>query len=86
MTHSSPPTTRLGPWRPPLASWRSPPRSRTCPLFAPRPDLRPLTRPPRSGEKLTKKVLKLVKKAAKAKCVFRGVKEVTKAMRTGKTG
>ena len=38
---------------------------------------------PLAVEKLTKKVHKLVKKAGKAKCIKRGVKEVVKAVRKG---
>eukprot|EP00164_Ancoracysta_twista_P004122 GFYU01005537.1.p1 GENE.GFYU01005537.1~~GFYU01005537.1.p1 ORF type:complete len:147 (-),score=61.93 GFYU01005537.1:403-843(-) len=41
---------------------------------------------PLAGKKLTKKTLKLVKKAAKAKAVRRGVKEVQKALRKGEKG
>ena len=41
---------------------------------------------PLAGEKLTKKLLKLVKKSAKAKHVKRGVKEVVKAIRKKQKG
>jgi len=41
---------------------------------------------PLAGEKLTKKLLKLVKNAATAKSLRRGVKEVQKALRKGETG
>jgi len=41
---------------------------------------------PLANAKLTRKCLKLVKKAAKAKSVRRGVKEVVKAMRKGEKG
>lgn len=41
---------------------------------------------PLADEKLTKKVLKVVKKAAKQKYIRRGVKEVVKALRKDKKG
>jgi H/ACA ribonucleoprotein complex subunit 2 len=41
---------------------------------------------PLAGEKLHKKLLKLVKKAAKDKCLKRGVKEVVKAIRKNTKG
>jgi len=41
---------------------------------------------PLAGKKLTKKVYKLVKKAAKAKQIKRGVKEVVKSLRKGAKG
>jgi H/ACA ribonucleoprotein complex subunit 2 len=41
---------------------------------------------PLAGKKLTKKLHKLVKKAAKAKLVKRGVKEVVKALKKGNKG
>ena len=41
---------------------------------------------PLAGEKMTKKILKLVKKAGKAKSVRRGVKEVQKALKKGANG
>ena len=41
---------------------------------------------PLAGEKMTKKLLKLVKKAGKAKSVRRGVKEVQKALKKGASG
>ena len=41
---------------------------------------------PLAGEKMTKKLYKLVKKAAKAKVIKRGVKEVVKSVRKGGKG
>lgn len=41
---------------------------------------------PLASRKSTKKLHKLVKKAAQAKCVRRGVKEVVKALRKGEKG
>ena len=41
---------------------------------------------PLAGKKLCKKVFKLVKKAAKSKCIRRGVKEVVKSIRKGEKG
>ncbi len=41
---------------------------------------------PLASEKLTKRALKVVKKAAKGKLVHRGVKEVQKALRKNKKG
>ncbi|KAJ4462345.1 putative ribosomal protein L7Ae/L30e/S12e/Gadd4 [Paratrimastix pyriformis] len=41
---------------------------------------------PLAGEKLTKKLLKVVTKTAKDKLLRRGVKEVVKSIRTGKKG
>ncbi|KAK8801179.1 hypothetical protein WA158_007010 [Blastocystis sp. Blastoise] len=41
---------------------------------------------PLAGKKLTKKVFKIVKKAAKSKCLRRGVKEVIKSIRKGEKG
>ena len=41
---------------------------------------------PLAGKKLAKKALKTVKKAAKAKMIRRGVKEVVKALKKGDQG
>ena len=41
---------------------------------------------PLAGRKLTKKLLRLVKKASKTKSLRRGVKEVVKAIRKGEKG
>ncbi|KAK8805285.1 hypothetical protein WA588_000225 [Blastocystis sp. NMH] len=41
---------------------------------------------PLAGKSLEKKVLKVVKKAAKAKCTRRGVKEVVKSIRKNEKG
>ncbi|KAL5723420.1 hypothetical protein ACHQM5_006824 [Ranunculus cassubicifolius] len=41
---------------------------------------------PLAGKKLSKKTLKLVRKAAESKCLKRGVKEVVKSIRRGNKG
>jgi H/ACA ribonucleoprotein complex subunit 2 len=41
---------------------------------------------PLAGKKLSKKTLKLVKRAAENKCIKRGVKEVVKSIRRGQKG
>ncbi|CAI8583607.1 unnamed protein product [Vicia faba] len=41
---------------------------------------------PLAGKKLSKRTLKLVKKAAEHKCIKRGVKEVVKSIRRGQKG
>ncbi|ONK79390.1 uncharacterized protein A4U43_C01F5870 [Asparagus officinalis] len=47
--------------------------------------LSPITKP-LAGKKLSKKILKLVRKAAESKCLKRGVKEVVKSIRRGHKG
>ncbi|WOK99818.1 hypothetical protein Cni_G08530 [Canna indica] len=41
---------------------------------------------PLAGKKISKRVLKLVRRAAEAKCLKRGVKEVVKSVRRGHKG
>jgi len=41
---------------------------------------------PLASDKMSKKLIKLIKKGMKDKLIFRGVKETVKAVRKGKTG